>query len=88
MPILIHSSITYLKHKILVAFSCLKNRLINWLEGTAKAYQTEAIDQELYKHLNNCLREALTTNQVALINTHLLLAHSVLVGQKQAHAIA
>lgn len=66
----------------------LKNRLINWLEGTAKAYQTEAIDQELYHHLNDCLGETLTTNQVALLNTHLLLAQSVLVGQKQAHAIA
>lgn len=66
----------------------LKNRLINWLEGTAKAYQTEVIDQALYNYLNDFLGEALTTHQLELLNPHLLLAQGVLVGQKQAHAIA
>ena len=66
----------------------LKHRLINWLEGTAKAYQTEAIDQMLYQLLNTRLNDVLTAAQVQLLIPHLQLAEGVLVGQRQAHALA
>lgn len=66
----------------------LNHRLINWLEGTAKAYQTEAIDQALYQLLNARLNDVLTPAQVQLLTPHLQLAEGVLVGQRQAHAMA
>ncbi|NEQ95628.1 MAG: hypothetical protein F6K30_02655 [Cyanothece sp. SIO2G6] len=66
----------------------LHGRLITWLEGTAKAYQTEAIDQVLYQMLNQRLSQLLSPNQVEMIKPHLQLAEGVLVNQRQAHAIA
>jgi hypothetical protein len=66
----------------------MHGRLINWLEGTAKAYQTEAIDKVLYQTLNQRLNQALSSAQVQLLKPHLQLAEGVLVSQRPAHAIA
>lgn len=66
----------------------IRHRLLNWLEGTAKAYQTEAIDQVLYQFLNARLNDVLTAAQVQLLMSHLQLAEGVLVGQFPVHAIA
>ena len=66
----------------------MHGRLLNWLEGTAKAYQTDAIDQCLYQTLNQRLDQVLSPAQVELIKTHLTLAEGVLLGQRQVHAIA
>ena len=65
----------------------LKHRLIHWLEGTAKACQTETIDQVLYQLLNARLDEVLAEAQVQLLTPNLHLAEGVLIGQRQAHAI-
>ena len=59
----------------------LQRGLINWLEGTAKAYRTEAIDQSLYECLTKRLGELLTMTQVELLTPHLALAQETLVGQ-------
>ncbi|MGK7890589.1 MAG: hypothetical protein AB4042_14760 [Leptolyngbyaceae cyanobacterium] len=66
----------------------LHSRLITWLEGTAKAYQTEAIDQALYQLLNQRLNQLLSPAQVQMIKPHLQLAEGVLVNQRQAQAHA
>lgn len=66
----------------------LHGRLITWLEGTAKAYQTETIDRSLYQMLNQRLTQLLSPAQVQMLKPHLQLAEGVLVGQRQAQAIA
>jgi len=66
----------------------LQHRLMHWLEGTAKAYQTEAVDTALYTLLNQQLASALSPAQVQLLTSHLKLAEGVLVSQRHAHAIA
>lgn len=66
----------------------LQCRLINWLEGTAKVYQTEAIDQVLYQLLNARLRDVLTATQVDLLTSPLQQAESVLIGQQQVQTVA
>ncbi|MEM9213725.1 MAG: hypothetical protein AAGD25_05200 [Cyanobacteria bacterium P01_F01_bin.150] len=66
----------------------LKYRLINWLEGTAKSCQTEAIDQILYQLLDARLSDVLMPTQVQLLGPHLQQAKNVLIGQRQVQVMA
>jgi hypothetical protein len=79
-----------LKHAILIlrhaAMAMLLNdenyvqhRLLTWIEKTAKAFNTQAIDRLLYPILDRQLSQVLTPAQINLIKPPLMLAQNALL---------
>lgn len=54
------------------------DRISGWLTEVTHAYNTQAIDQQLYRLLEATLTQTLSANQVALLKPHLQAAQSVL----------
>lgn len=57
----------------------VQKRLLSWLSETLKAYDTQAIDTILYRLLDQKLAQALSPQQVQLLNPQLKKAEAVLL---------
>jgi Phycobilisome protein len=56
----------------------VKSRLLNWLEPSITAYNTQAIDSTLYRLLNQALNQILSPKQMSLLSPMLSLIDGIL----------
>ncbi|MES1025507.1 phycobilisome protein [Gloeocapsa sp. BRSZ] len=63
----------------------LRQRLLEWLIGIVQAYQTQAIETNIYQLLQNQLQEHLNAQQLALLQPFLAQAETTLL---QTSAVA
>lgn len=68
--------------------SFLKNRLLGWLSQNTEAYNTRSIDTVLYRLLNQRLSQALTDQQMRLLEPSLTLAQNTLLSSNPIGASA
>ena len=59
--------------------SLVKERLIDWLSETMGMYESAELDKVLYKLLNQQLMKSLSSNQIKLIKSPLMLAQTQLL---------
>jgi len=61
----------------------VENQLVGWLAQVMKAYDTHAIDQALYRLLDQSLRQTLSPTQINHLHPMLTLATNKLLGLEQ-----
>jgi Phycobilisome protein len=61
----------------------VKDRLLNWLEQTVKAYGSQVVDSNLYRLLNQRLNQTLTPKQMSYLKPMLNLVQSTLLGGEE-----
>lgn len=58
----------------------VRDRISGWLTEVTQVYNTQAVDQQLYRLLEAKLNQTLPANQMSLLKPHLQTAQSVLTG--------
>jgi hypothetical protein len=66
----------------------VKERLLSWLQETAQAYPSQAVDAVLYRLLNQQLKQNLSPQQMNLLTPMLTLAEETLIGHSEVSSPA